>query len=99
MAQPVCRVDADRHFGHASPTPNPFHQTNYATGSPNTFTNGHKNVRVGDQTYCTDVAIEGSSTVFVNGKRQHRRYDATRGHESWVPNFALTGSPNTFAGG
>ena len=31
----VSRVGLDQHVGHASPTPNPFHQTPYATGSSN----------------------------------------------------------------
>ena len=30
----VTRVGTDTHVGHASPTPNPFHQTSYASGSP-----------------------------------------------------------------
>jgi uncharacterized Zn-binding protein involved in type VI secretion len=98
MAERVCRVDLDRHFGHASPTPNPFHQTNYAEGSPNTFCTGKNIVRIGDKTYCGDPAVEGSQTVFVNGIGVHRRYDGTGGHGSWVPNYALTGSPTLIAG-
>ena len=27
----ITRVGLDTHVGHASPTPNPFHQTAYAT--------------------------------------------------------------------
>ncbi len=33
----VTRVGLDSHVGHASPTPNPFHQTAYASGSPKLF--------------------------------------------------------------
>ena len=29
----VVRVGLDSHVGHASPTPNPFHRTSYASGS------------------------------------------------------------------
>ena len=29
----VTRVGLDSHVGHASPTPNPFHKTAYASGS------------------------------------------------------------------
>lgn len=101
MGERVCRVDLDRHFGHASPTPNPFHQTNYKTGSPNTFINSRKVVRGDgvDKTYCTDKAQCRSATVKVNSIGVHRRYDCTSGHTSWVPNFALTGAPTVIAGG
>ena len=34
----VTRV-GDKHVGHASPTPNPFHQTAYVGGSPNVNAN------------------------------------------------------------
>ena len=36
----VSRVGLDTHVGHASPTPNPFHQTAYAAGSSNVFAGG-----------------------------------------------------------
>ena len=42
----VVRVGLDSHVGHASPTPNPFHRTSYASGSPNVFTNSAKTVRI-----------------------------------------------------
>ena len=95
----VVRTNLDRHIGHASPTPNPFHQTNYQSGSPNVFANSEKAVRIGDKTYCTDVAVEGSPNVFVNSIKWHRYNDATGGHSSWVPNAAQTGSTNVFANG
>ena len=50
----VTRVGLDSHVGHASPTPNPFHQTAYAVGSPDVFTNGAATVRIGDTTSCGD---------------------------------------------
>jgi len=95
----VTRVGLDSHVGHASPTPNPFHQTAYAVGSPNVFTNGAATVRIGDTTSCGDPAAAGSSTVFVNGIGVHRKGDATGGHGSWVPNASNSGSSNVFAGG
>ena len=95
----VTRVSKDNHIGHVSPTPGPFHQTAYAEGSPNVFTNSAKTVRIGDKTFCGDPATEGSSTVFVNSIRVHRKGDATGGHESWVPNVSASGSPNVIAGG
>ena len=95
----VTRVDTDNHIGHASPTPNPFHQTAYAEGSDNVFTNGKKTVRIGDKTHCGDPATEGSSTVKVNGIGVHRKGDATGGHPSWVANASSSGSANVIAGG
>ena len=94
----VTRVGLDSHVGHASPTPNPFHQTAYASGSPNVNTNSAATVRIGDATSCGDPATEGSGTVKVNGIGVHRKGDATGGHGSWVANAASTGSSNVNAG-
>ncbi len=99
MGKAVTRVGLDKHVGHASPTPNPFHQTAYSTGSPNVFTNGAKTTRKGDKTKCGDPATGHSSTVFVNNKGIHRKGDGTGGHGSWVANKSNSGSPNVFAGG
>jgi uncharacterized Zn-binding protein involved in type VI secretion len=95
----VTRVGTDSHVGHASPTPNPFHQTAYASGSPDVFTNGAKTVRIGDSTSCGDPATGGSATVKVNGIGVHRKGDATGGHGSFVPNSSASGSANVIAGG
>lgn len=69
----VTRVGLDKHTGHASPTPGAFHQTSYATGSPDVNVNGAKVVRVDDTTSCGDPATAGSGTVKVNGKPIHRK--------------------------
>ena len=95
----VTRVGVDSHIGHASPTPTPFHQTPYASGSPDVFTNGAKTVRIGDSTGCGDPATGGSSTVKVNGIGVHRKGDSTGGHGSWVGNASASGSANVIAGG
>ena len=95
----IVRSGLDRHKGHASPTPSPFHQTNYTGGSSNVLVNGAKAIRIGDKTTCGDPASGGSSTVFINGIGVHRRGDATSGHGSWVPNSAATGSGNVFSDG
>jgi uncharacterized Zn-binding protein involved in type VI secretion len=95
----ICRIGLDKHIGHASPTPNPFHSTPYAVGSDNVRVNGANTVRIGDTTACGDPAVAGSSTVRVNGLGVHRLNDATGGHGSWVANAAATGSPNVSAGG
>ena len=96
---PACvRSGLDTHVGHASPTPNPFHQTAYVGGSPNVSINSAASIRVGDTTSCGDPAVVGSSTVRVNSIAIHRVGDATGGHGSWVANAASTGSSNVNAG-
>jgi uncharacterized Zn-binding protein involved in type VI secretion len=93
----IVRTNVDKHIGHASPSPNPFHQTVYVVGSPDVFVNNENAVRVGDNTACEDKAAEGSSNVFINEIPVHRLGDATTGHGSWVPNAAESGSPTVFA--
>jgi len=95
----IVRVETDRHVGHASPTPSPYHQTNYDEGSDDVFVNGKPAVRIDDKTGCGDPAIAGSPDVYVNGIKVHREKDATGGHGSWVPNSAQTGSDDVFANG
>ena len=68
----VVRRGTDRHVGHASPTPNPFHQTVYASGSPNVFVNSIAVHRKGDSTgghasWPGNSAATGSGNVFANG--------------------------------
>ena len=95
----IVRVDTDKHVGHASPSPNPFHQTLYEEGAATVFVNGDKVVRIGDETYCGDPATAGSPDVFAEGEAVHRQDDATGGHTSWVPNRAETGSGDVIANG
>ena len=95
----ITRVGTDKHVGHASPTPSPFHQTSYASGSPDVIVNGASAVRIGDSTGCGDPAVGGSGTVKVNGIGVHRIGDGTGGHGSWVPNASAGGSSNVIAGG
>ena len=96
---PACvRSGLDKHVGHASPTPNPFHQIAYVGGSPNVSINSAASIRVGDSTSCGDPAVGGSSTVRVNSIAIHRVGDATGGHGSWVANAASTGSSNVNSG-
>ena len=94
----ICRVGLDKHIGHASPTPNPYHQTPYAIGSSNVRINSASIVRIGDTTACGDTAVVGSLTVRVNSIGVHRKDDATSGHGSWVANKAATGAPTVRAG-
>ena len=95
----VTRVGLDSHVGQASPTPNPFHQTSYSSGSPNVNVNGAAAVRIGDSTSCGDPATGGSGTVIINGQGVHRIGDGTGGHGSWVANASAGGSSNVIAGG
>lgn len=95
----IVRTNLDQHVGHASPSPAPFHQTKYATGSPTVYINNERVVRKGDTTYCGDPAVGASGTVFCDGIPVHRKGDATDGHGSWVPNSAETGSDTVFADG
>ncbi|RPG31798.1 MAG: hypothetical protein CBB72_011570 [Muricauda sp. TMED12] len=86
------RSGTDSHVGHASPTPNPFHQTNYTGGSGDVYVNSDNSIRIGDATSCGDPATGGSGDVYVNNIAIHRQSDSTGGHGSWVANSALTGS-------
>jgi len=95
----IVRVGTDSHIGHASPTPNPFHSTPYASGSPDVYVNGAKAVRIGDATSCGDPATGGSPNVYVNGRKVHRKDDSTGGHGSWGGNAAASGSGDVFANG
>jgi uncharacterized Zn-binding protein involved in type VI secretion len=78
----------DVHLGHASPTPNPFHQTAYVSGQAKVSVAGSLAVRIGDLTACGDAAVGGSAKVSIAGSFVHRSGDATSGHGSWVPNVA-----------
>lgn len=95
------RTDVDKHIGHASPTPNPFHQTAYNTGSDNVIVNSKKAVRGEgtDSTACGDKAVGSSSNVIINGKGAHRKGDGTSGHGSWPGNAAASGSENVIVNG
>jgi len=95
----IVRTNLDNHVGHASPSPAPFHQTKYATGSPTTYIDNERVVRRGDTTYCGDPAQGHSPTVFCDGIPVHRLADATSGHGSWVPNAAGSASTVVFADG
>jgi uncharacterized Zn-binding protein involved in type VI secretion len=96
----ICRVGVDLHVGHASPTPNPFHQFPYTSTPQSSVTvEGALAVVVGGTTACGDPAVGGSSLVTIEGIPVHRRLDATGGHGSWVPNAAKTGSTKVIAGG
>ena len=66
----VTRVGLDSHIGHASPTPNPFHQTVYATGSENVFVNSIAVHRKGDATgghssWVPNKSASGSTNVIA----------------------------------
>jgi len=90
----------DRHVGHASRTPNPFHCTSYvASAQSSVYVNSKLVIVDGDSTSCGDPAVAFSPNVFVENKPVHRLGDATGGHGSWRPNLAAEASPNVFANG
>lgn len=96
----VVREISDRHYGHASPTPNPFHKTPYVSSlQDKVFVEGRKAIVKGDKTACGDPAVGASTKVFIKGIGVHRRTDSTGGHGSWRPNAAQTGSSKVLAGG
>lgn len=94
----VVRAEVDKHIGHASPTPNDFHQFSYTSSQNTVFCNDKPVVRKGDKTSCGDPAVGSSSTVRAEGELVHRQGDATGGHGSWVPNAAQTGSGDVNCG-
>jgi len=97
----VVRAVDDKHVGHASPTPNPFHQTAYVAGQQKVFAMGKEVIRGAniDSTSCGDPAVGCSEKVFVKGTGVHRKGDSTGGHGSWVANSAESGADKVFADG
>ena len=100
MTQGLVRDRVDRHYGHASPTPNPFHKTPYnSTKQQKVFVETRKAIVKGDKTACGDTAVGASTKVFINGIGVHRKLDSTSGHGTWPANAASAGSGKVFAGG
>lgn len=92
--------EEDVHIGHASPSPNPFHQTQYVPNLNQTvYVNGRLAIVKGDQTACGDPAVGSSPNVYIGNVLVHRLGDSTGGHGSWVPNSAATSSENVFSNG
>ena len=92
---PCARTILDKHVGHASPTPNPFHKKPYTSGGQIFVSiEGQIAVVQGGSTGCGDKAVGGSALVTVGSTRKglHRRTDGTSGHGSWVPNACASGS-------
>lgn len=95
----VVRAEIDKHAGHASSTPNPYHQTAYvASTNSKVYVEDKLAIVDGDSTGCGDPVVGKSTKVFAMGKGVHRRGDATGGHGSWVPNSAATASTKVYAG-
>lgn len=94
----VVRANADSHIGHASPTPNPFHKTNYTNAAQGkVYAESNLVVVDGGSTGCGDPVSGKSGKVFAESKGVHRKGDATSGHGSWVGNAAATGSSKVWA--
>lgn len=86
------RAETDQHVGHDSPTPSPFHQTNYKAGQTTVYVNDKPVIRKDDKTDCGDPAVGSAASVYAEGKLIHRLNDATGGHGSFVANKAKTAS-------
>mgnify|MGYP003314500364 FL=1 len=96
----VVRADTDKNVKHLDPlTPLPLHQTPYTKTGANVFVNSKPAIVIGDKTECGDEALIGSTNVFINGKGVHRKDDATKGHDKFLPSKAETGSENVFVNG
>ena len=67
-------------------------------GSPNTSNNGIRSVRLRDQ-YQYGVAVQGSRSVSINNRVQHRNGDMIRGSWPYDIDYASNGSPNTNVNG
>lgn len=91
--------EGDVHAGHASPTPNPFHQSSYGASQSRVYADGSLVILKGDSTGCGDPAVGASPRVFVDGTPVHRLGDGTGGHGSWVPNAAASASSRVYADG
>jgi uncharacterized Zn-binding protein involved in type VI secretion len=92
--------EGDVHVGHASPTPNPFHQTPYVASNNSTvFINNRLAIVKGDTTACGDPAVGASGDVFIGGIAVHRLGDATGGHGTWSGNAAATASGDVIING
>ena len=61
----VVRANADSHIGHASPTPNPFHKTNY-TNAAQGKVYAESNATSGHGSWGGNAAATGSSKVWAN---------------------------------
>lgn len=97
-AKGVVRQGVDKHIGHASPTPNPFHQTPYSNAAQSkVYADGNLIVVNGGGTSCGDPVDSYSAKVHASGKGIHRITDATGGHGSWPGNAAATGSSKVYA--
>jgi len=54
---PQLVTDKYKHVGHASPTPNPFHQTKYVASQTSVFAGLGNVIRAGDATSCGDPVV------------------------------------------
>ena len=96
----VVRATLDKNVKHLDPfTPKPLHQAPYTKSDANVFVNNKPAIVIGDKTECGDEALIVSTNVFINGKGVHRKDDATKGHDKFLPSKAETGSENVFVNG
>ena len=94
----IARKGIDRNVGHASPTPNPFHNSPGAVaGQTKVRVNGFLAMTIAGSYACGDNAVGGSTKVTAGGIPVHRLLDATSGQGSFPPNACASGSLNVIA--
>lgn len=69
-----------------------------ANAGANVFVNGKAAIVQGGQVLCGELALIGSSTVFIGGKGVHRLGDLCDSHAgSYSPSVCVQASSNVFA--
>ena len=99
MGLSIARAGADYATTH---TPlgggSPHINSPYASNSNTVLINGLSAIAVGDVTQCGEIAITGSSTVYVNGRAAHCNGNMLDSHEySWTPSVCVA-SGTVYAG-
>ncbi len=100
MGLPIARSGADYATTHVPLNGPPPVHTNppYASNSNTVYINGLTAVGVGDSTTCGEKALQGSGTVFINGKPAHRNSDMCDSHAfTFTPSICISSS-NVYAG-
>ena len=96
MGLSIARAGADYATAHTrGDTTHP--PSPYASNGNTVYINGLKAVGVGDSTVCGEKALQGSGTVFINGKPAHRNSDKCDSHYSFSPSICVSGS-SVYAG-
>lgn len=99
MSKGIARANVDHASTHTHTYTKTTHisPTYLSSGNATVFVNGNPGVVVGDLLSCGEIAIEGSSTVFINGKGVHRLGDKCDSHASqFSPSYCESASSTVF---